>query len=618
MKDSDPPTPGTLPTRAERPRRAAARRESNGPDLPEGFVLGRYRILRLLGSGGMGTVYEAVHMEMGKTVALKVLREEAASDPQARARFLREAAAASRIQHPHVVNVTDYGADDALPFIVMQLLRGEDLRDRLDRHPGGLPVPEVAEILLAVCAGVFAAHGAGIVHRDLKPRNIFIARLSAEEVSPKVLDFGISKMEDVLASAVITNPGDLLGTTHYLSPEQVAGRPVDPRTDQHALGVVLYECLTGRRPYEGETPQVVIRAIGNGRFAPPTRLRPDLPPGLEAAVVRAMAHDPAHRFPSTHALGAALLAFASGKKQVAWADYYGRPAGQTSVPALAPAKSARPAAPAASAAPLLETRLLPSPGRQDAYLETRASEVQRREAAVKPAPAKSKTKTTGPPPAPAPGPSADHTAEQAASRSAIRGWLLPALAVVLVTATAGRLLVRVARSLPGEARPASTEPVEPSVTPASAPSGLADRAAPRVSDRPANASGQPGPLLLPEAPPPPPPPATEVTFEVTDAPPELSAAIEGRPVTLPLRLRRGAPAVTVTFRAPGHEPRDLTISADSDPTLVLGLRPIPRPAETGAGGNRRVRPPLPSAAPRSPLAPSQPVPSPSPAPIIDI
>jgi eukaryotic-like serine/threonine-protein kinase len=490
MKDTDPPTPGTLPTRAERPRRAVARPDSHGAALAEGFVLGRYRILRLIGAGGMGSVYEAVHMEMGKAVALKVLREEAAADPQARARFLREAAAASRIQHPHVVNVTDYGAEDALPFIVMQLLRGEDLSDRLDRHPRGLAVSEAADILLAVCAGVFAAHGAGIVHRDIKPKNIFLARLSAEEISPRVLDFGISKMEDLRASAVLTDPGALLGTTHYLSPEQVAGRPVDARTDQHALGIVLYECLTGRRPYDGESAPAVLRAIATGRFVPPARLRPDLPAALDAAVLRAMAPDPAQRFPSAHALGEALLPFASEKKQVTWADYYRRPPERSVTrpgPVVAPAPP--PLATAPSAPPLLDTRLIATAEQPDPHLETRASEVNRRELAGEPRTPRPTRVSDAP---------ADRPQPDAAARSGGRSWLLPGLAVVLVLATAGRLLVRVARSLHDEVRPASTEAVEAKATPPTAVPGLADRPAARVTDiAAARAAEPPGPLLFP-------------------------------------------------------------------------------------------------------------------------
>jgi serine/threonine-protein kinase len=218
-------------------------------DLLVGTMLGKYRIGRRLGSGGMGVVYQATHVEIGKEVALKVLGADLAEGTRARARFLREAAAASKIDHPNVVRVTDYGADGPVPYIVMELLRGEDLSGLLRRHRRGLPVVEAANILLAVCAAVFTAHQARVIHRDLKPRNIFLARTRMFEVGPKILDFGISKLEgegeDGQPSQSLTEPGYLLGTPHYLSPEQVAGRSADARSDQYALGVVLFECLTG-------------------------------------------------------------------------------------------------------------------------------------------------------------------------------------------------------------------------------------------------------------------------------------------------------------------------------------------------------------------------------------
>ncbi len=603
MKRSDPPTPGTLPTRAERPRRAVRPRLRDDAVLPEGFTLGRYRILRLLGAGGMGSVYEAVHTEMGKLVALKVLRDEAAADPQARARFLREAAASSRIQHPHVVNVIDYGAEGERPFIVMQLLRGEDLSDRLDRHPRGLPIAEAADILLAVCAGVFAAHGAGVIHRDLKPRNIFLARQSADEVSPRVLDFGISKVEDLTGGAPLTDPGALLGTTHYLAPEQVQGRPVDARTDQHALGVVLYECLTARRPYEGDTAPAVLRAIAAGAFVAPARLRPELPPALEAAVLRAMAPDPEQRFASARAFGAALLAHASAKKQVAWSDYYAAPAAAPA-PAAPPAPSSGP--PAARPAPLLDTQLLAAPPPRDPRLATRKS---RRPAAAPPPPAAPPPtrEHTPPPSAPQVAAAADtftsprpaHPLSAAQDGPRARSLLLPALAAVLVLATAGRLLMRLAEA-PGDeplraADPltagSADAPLAPQTPAVAAPASDAAAPSSAAAAAPASPGSAPGPVAA-------------VTFEIADAPPDLVALVDGVPVALPLRLPAGSPPFTVTFRAPGYETRLITVRPTDETILTLRLRPLPRPR---APVNLR-----------PPLVPNQPVRSPSPGPILDI
>ena len=291
--------------------------------LLPGMVLGKYQIVQRLGSGGMGSVYEAVHRDIAKPVALKTLAARLASEPAAQARFLREAASASRLTHPHVVDVTDFGSDGGITFLVMELLRGEDLAAALTREPMGLSVERISDIMLAVCAGVFAAHEAGVIHRDLKPPNIFLSKGSLDDVVPKVLDFGISKMLDEKMSSTLTGTGTVMGTTPYLSPEQVAGRPVDARSDQYSLGVILYECVTGRRPHEGDSLFAIMRSIADGRFRRPRDLRSDVPPAFEAVILRAMAHEPARRYESVHALGHALLPFASQRPRLLWSEYFG-------------------------------------------------------------------------------------------------------------------------------------------------------------------------------------------------------------------------------------------------------------------------------------------------------
>jgi serine/threonine protein kinase len=305
-----PPTPGY-------------RTDENGLLRP-GTVLGKYQIVRPLGSGGMGAVYEAVHTGIGKPVALKTMNAALASDPRAEQRFLREAAASSRLEHPHVVDVTDFGSDHGVIYIVMELMRGEDLAALIARAPAGLDYTFVVDVMLPVCAGVFAAHSQGVIHRDLKPQNIFLARTALGDFVPKVLDFGISKLMDEKGVTALTNSGSVMGTTHYLSPEQVTGQPVDARSDEHALGVILYECLTGRRPHDGETIFTIMRSISEGKYARPLSLRPDLPPPLEAVVMRTMAMRPDDRFPTVHALGRALLPFASSKGRIMWAEYFER------------------------------------------------------------------------------------------------------------------------------------------------------------------------------------------------------------------------------------------------------------------------------------------------------
>jgi serine/threonine-protein kinase len=307
-----------------------------------GTMLGKYQIVCRLGSGGMGSVYEAVHTGIAKPVAIKTLSNRLASEPRAQTRFLREAAAASRLNHPHVVDVNDYGAEDGVTYIVMELLRGEDLAGMLAREPAGMPIDVTADVMLAVCAGVFAAHEAGVIHRDLKPQNIFLAHTAIGDVVPKVLDFGISKLLDEQMSQTLTGTGTVMGTTPYLSPEQVAGHPVDGRSDQYTLGVILYECVTGRRPHDGDSLFAIMRSIADGQFVRPRQLRPDIPPAFEAVILRAMGFPPDRRYESVHALGQALLPFGSAKGRVIWADYFGTERGAENTAPLPASNSPRP------------------------------------------------------------------------------------------------------------------------------------------------------------------------------------------------------------------------------------------------------------------------------------
>ena len=281
----------------------------------------RYELFEMIGCGGMGAVYRAIDTKLGRTVALKTAaaqRNGARLTDRVRQRFLREAMALSKVEHRNVVQVLDFGfADDGTPFLVMEHLRGRDLGALLAASERPLPVTDVVDIMLAVCAALRACHRAGIIHRDLKPGNIFLAETeTGREV--KVLDFGVSKAP---TADDLTREGQILGTPQYLAPEQVDGK-VGPASDQYALGVVLYVCLTLRLPFEDHQNRQLLRAIETGTFESPRTFRADLPEALEAIVLRAMHVSPSERFESVYALGQRLWDLASPRSQAEWRSYY--------------------------------------------------------------------------------------------------------------------------------------------------------------------------------------------------------------------------------------------------------------------------------------------------------
>jgi serine/threonine-protein kinase len=278
--------------------------------------------------------------------------------PGARARFLREGEAASRIRHPNVVDVTDVGTEGATAYLVMEFLEGEDLASLIERT-GGLPVAQAADILVAVVAAIGVAHEEGVIHRDLKPGNIFMARSRHGGLNPTVLDFGISKLTSGSGNTLaLTGTGASMGTPYYVAPEQIrSAAGADGQSDQYALGAILYECVTGQRAHQGETLYDVIRSVGDGNFPPPHVHRPDIPPALEQAILRAMRLNPAERFPSVQAFGRAILPFASPEAKARWGQALG--GGGAGGAADARAASTMVAAPQAGGTVILPT---PAPG----------------------------------------------------------------------------------------------------------------------------------------------------------------------------------------------------------------------------------------------------------------
>ena len=247
----------------------------------------------------MGTVWLAQHLTLHSPVAIKLIEPAIASNPEALARFMREARAAAALRSPHVVQILDHGVDDGTPYIAMELLEGESLAERL-RKVGRLSPEDTARILNHTSRAVSRAHEVGVTHRDLKPDNIFLIENEEEELA-KVLDFGIAKSTIVgfgVSAVAETRTGALLGTLHYMSPEQTEGvKTVDFRTDIWAMGVIAFECLVGRKPFEGETVGTLVLEICTRPLPVPSELG-KVPAGFDAWFARACARQPADRFPS--------------------------------------------------------------------------------------------------------------------------------------------------------------------------------------------------------------------------------------------------------------------------------------------------------------------------------
>ena len=263
-----------------------------------GEVIGNYRVVALLGEGGMGVVYRAEHVQLGKQVALKVVQPALSADPMMVQRFFTEARAASSIDHPGIVEVNDFGTHaDGRAYLVMTLLRGENLEERLERGP--LPVTEAITILAQAAAALAAAHDRGIIHRDLKPDNIFLV---PNEMMPSgtqvvLLDFGIAKLTTERSSNC-TQVGALIGTPAYMSPEQCTGRAdLDHRTDLYCLGCILFHALCGRPPFVSDQGTgVMVAAHMLDRPPTPSSIEPCVPSAVEAIVMQLLEKDPAERF----------------------------------------------------------------------------------------------------------------------------------------------------------------------------------------------------------------------------------------------------------------------------------------------------------------------------------
>lgn len=266
------------------------------PNLSLGYkFLDKYELLRVIGKGGMGQVYQARHIDLKKMVAIKVLHNHLTEEEGAIERFKREALAAAKLEHPNIVRVYDYGVNHKICYLIMEYMEGESLRERIKKRKM-LSLPEVINFTEQISQALAVVHNKGIIHRDLKPENIFLHKFNDQDVV-KLLDFGIAKVHSLTQNVeTLTNPGDIFGTPHYMSPEQCQAKPLDSRSDIYSLGIIIYEMLTGIKPLEADNALSIMYAHVHTRPIELIDLVPDIPHNIAQVIMKTLEKNPADRY----------------------------------------------------------------------------------------------------------------------------------------------------------------------------------------------------------------------------------------------------------------------------------------------------------------------------------
>jgi serine/threonine protein kinase len=396
------------------------------PSLAPNSPFGSYTIVRLLGKGTFGSVYEALRSPINKRVALKLLDPKLAHHPEAVVRFEREAYATASLEHANIVTVFEAGAVGDQRYLAMEYLDGETLDAVIARGP--TPAAEIADTFLPLLSALAMVHGQGFIHRDLKPANIFLAQ-RAGGVEPKLLDFGVVKPDTAHGNAALTRKGAILGSPAYMSPEQAEARAIDTRSDLFSLSAVLWELATGRRLFTGRNVLEILHAVANAPVAAPSSVAPGVPPALDALVLKGLQRDVGVRFQSAPEMARALMAVASPAARARWEAEFGavRAAeGEFHTQREMPAASRRDAVPSPVAPGDAEMEAATVPLGTAVGGSTVPMDVVLPQPPIQPAPA------------PAPAPSLPYTPAPAPARDP---WVI-ALTVVVVGALLGLLAAK--------------------------------------------------------------------------------------------------------------------------------------------------------------------------------